>query len=362
MVAITGISSITATGASVALGSFGADGTVEFQISTQPTFEHCVCPVIPGIARSSPQTLSGLNQATTYYIRARDKSAAGVFGAWTAAVPFRTPLSSAPSTSPDEIMIEPVLVVVPVPVITWGADNALTAHPVLNLGYDAPVAWRSQPAGNDHAFTAYMAPDDVDTIAILMTNLPEAATVVIKAGTTNGVSDYRYPSSGSTAFRASANLPGRPGYHGIIRLPSVQNYAYWRVEITAALTGKLLHVEHAVFGKALQTKNYSQGKSEDLIDMGSLSRNRSGVPIRTLGARLRRVNFDISMLSEEQFELNYGQLSKAVGSTQPVLVVPNSKANAFFHDRILYGAIVDSREINPASPRFTKSFVVESLL
>src|SRR5207237_7934799 len=100
-------------------------------------------------------------------------------------------------------------------VLEWAAANARGGVPVANLGYDAPVAWRSAHA-NEHALYARMAPGPIDTIALLMSNAPEGAVVSIYAANTlnqlaTGNALFGLPAA--VPFRASPNLPGRPGYH-----------------------------------------------------------------------------------------------------------------------------------------------------
>lgn len=352
------LSAVTATTASVAVTGLAADGTLQLQYSARHDFKGCPSPKIEGLARSSPISLVGLNQDAAYYVRARSKRADNTLEDWSTVLGFRTPVSTPPTTTPASVMIEPALIGIPHPVLAWSADDEVAGFPVTNLGVDAPVAWRSS---SGHAFTADVGYQPVDTIALLASNLPEGATVTVHGDDTDPSStpDYSY---GPVAFRASANLAGRYAYHGLIQLPEVKTYRFWRVEISATLFSDILHLEHAVFTKAIETKNYSTGKSEVAVDMGGLDRTRTGNPIRSTGLRMRRVDFQIAMLTEEQFETKYGDFRRRVGLTDPVLCVPNMKSNAFLHDRILYGAIVDGREVNPVSPRFTRQFVIESLI
>ncbi len=334
--------------------------SIEIQYAPREDFDFCVAPSFT-IAAAATHTLQVLNQASTYYVRSREIIAA-VPGPWVATQAFRTSLTTAQTTTPAAVMITPAMIVVPNPVLAWAADNVVAGYPVANLGLDAPVAWRSSHA-TVHAFNVTMAPETIDTIALLMSNAPEAATVTIKASNVaaNVAGAPSYSVVGS-AFRASANLPGRYGYHGLFRLASPQAYTFWRVEITCAAPGALFHLEHAIFGLNRSSKNYSLDKSEAPLDFGSLERGRSGVPIRSRGARGRRIDFDLSRMSEAQNETIYQDLGRKVGLTDPVLVVPNSKTGAFLHDRIAYGALTSMRTVNDASPIFTRSFSVESIL
>src|SRR3546814_10334097 len=96
---------------------------------------------------------------------------------------------------------------------------------------------------------------------------------------------------------ASANVPGRPGYHGLFRLPAAVSKEYWRVDITATLPGNLLHLEHAVFGKNRVTKTMAADKNEVGVDLGSHERLHSGNPNRIRGYWMRRVAFDLTRKS-----------------------------------------------------------------
>ena len=201
--------------------------------------------------------------------------------------------------------------------------------------------------------------DPVDTIALLQTNAPEASTIAVDAGDTLDVNKYSY---GPIPFRASPALPGRPGYHSLMRLPAAQSYRYWHIRVTAPVFGGHFEAQQLVLGLNRATKNHSVDKAESVVDYGTLERTRAGNPVRTLGARHRRVDFDISMLTEAQFEANYADLDWRVGQTEPLLVVPNSKAGSFLHDRILYGPMRGGKIVNPASPRYTRGFTIESII
>jgi len=363
MVMVLAVASNTATTASLTATGLAADGTIELQYSSDPDFAFAVSPVVVALPRSSPIAMAGLNQDATYYVRARPRRVSGVAEDWSNTVGFRTALAAAPSLTPTAVMIQPATIMAPNRVLGWVGLSEVAGFPAQNLGLDAPVAYKSYAASGAHVIEARMAPEPVDTIAMLMTNLPEDATVVIKAGADQANVRGGSPafSTASLPFRASANLPGRPGYHGLFRFAQ-QRLPYWRIEISAAnLTGKTMHMEHMLFGWNRATKNHSVNRSENGSDAGKLERMRSGVPDRVRGYRGRVASFDISQLTEAQDWSNYQDLSYRLGSTDPAFVVPNTRPGAFLHDNFHYGSL-NMKMARPSSLRTTRSFTVESIL
>ena len=351
---------ITSTNATVAVAGLAPDGTLDVQYSLRKDFQLGVSPLVLGVPRAG-FTIPGLNPGTMHYIRARPRRASGALEAWSNTLGVRMLDGAARATGASRVMIEPAVLVVPEAVLSWAdVGNTLAGFPLENLGFDGPVAWQSKNAASDlHVFVAELGGAEIDTIALLGSNASINATVTVKGGSTVAGADFTY---GPVDFRASANLPGRPGYHALVRLPSVQKHRYWRVEIISDNFQDQFLLQHAVFGKNRVSKNHTLDKTESGIDLGTLDRTRGGNPVRTIGARMRRVDFDISVMSEAQFETNYADLDWRVGQTDPVLCVPNSKANAFLHDRILYGAIRGGKSVNVASPYYTRGFTIESII
>lgn len=355
MIQLTPVS-VTSSLAYFTIANQPASGTIILQYGARPDFKMCVAPTSSISRTATSATVNGLNPGSTYYFRAQ----ATEDGVWSNTIAMRTAPGPARNVAPSAVMIDPALIVIPEPVLSLSAGNEIAGFPVDNLIYDGPVAWRSQSVSGIHSFTAETGATPIDTIALLSSNASPAAQVTINAGDTLAADAVTY---GPFDFRASPNLPGRPGYHGLFQLPAAQTYRYWEILIDdASLLNDVFHLEHAVLGKRRVTKNHAVGKTETGWDLGTFERSRDGNPIRTLGARGRTVDFDLSVLSEAQYEVEYGDLNQRVGSTEPVLVLPNSKQNAFLHDRILYGPIRGGSIVNPASPYYTRSFTIDSVI
>lgn len=363
---ISGLTSNDVTSAVIFFAAVPANTLlIEVQYSTRRDFSWALAPVIRS-ANLSTMTLSGLNQRQAYYVRARPLSTSGQEGAWTDVFGFRTFDGPARNVAPQGIMIEPALIVPPEPVLKWTADNEVAGHPARTLSRDDPQSsWWSDLVGGKYAFETYIAGDVVDTIAILETNASESMQVTVKAdynGDTIRTNNPTY-SYGPVPFRASANLPGRRGYHALIRLPQPQGFRYYRVEITGTVPGGRFVATYAVIGLAHSTRNFAaDSKNETILDYGSIDRDRSGNPARVDGHRGRTVDFEIVNMPEAQYETAFEQLKWKLGTTDPALIVPNSKAGAFLHDRILYGTLKPSRATNTYSPRFSQQFSVDSLI
>lgn len=359
---------LTATTVTLLLGDLPGGATaVQAQLSPRRDFAWCVAPIFSlPVAAEAP--LVGLNQQQTYFARAR-AVVAGIEQPWSPVVGFRTPLDDPQDTAPAAVMIEPAIIMVPEPPLALYPDSQVAGYPASNLLRDAPVAWHSQ--GLDlgggsfrHALEFETAGAPIDCIALLNTNLPESAEIFVGAGPSQAnvrSVDAAYE-FGPVPARASANLPGRYGYHSLIMLPAAQAHAWWRVTIFASTPGQLLHCEHAAIGLSRRSKNHAIERKESPLDLGSLERARTGVPTRLPGYKMRRAEFELANMTESQYETLYADLFRRVGETEPVLVVPNAKRNSFFHDRILYGNLSGGSAVNHYAPHYSRSLVVDSLL
>ncbi|MET0373935.1 MAG: hypothetical protein ABW128_06720 [Rhizorhabdus sp.] len=362
---ISGLSSNSVTSAGIFFAAVPA-GTllIEVQYSTQPDFMWCPSPVVRS-SNLGGMTLNGLNQATPYYARARPISTSGVEGEWTETFGFATQAGPARVLTPATVMIEPAMIVPREPVLSWTADNEVAGYPARALGRDDPNSmWWADLSGGKFAFNAYVAGGLVDTIAVLETNASEGMQITVKAdyeGDTinTGSPMYQY---GPVPFRASQNLPGRRGYHSLVRLPAPVAFRHYRIEITGQVPGNRFVATYAVIGLAHKTKNFALDKGETIADYGSIERDRSGAPNRVRGHRGRLVDFEVVNMTEAQYETAFERLRWQLGTTDPALVVPNSKPGAFLHDRILFGQVRAGRAGQPYSTLFSQAFNVDSLI
>ena len=358
------VSSVASTSVEIAVSNAPAGATaIEVQFGGRPDFLWEISPIVAAVPGATI-LLAGLNQVARYFIRARP-IVAGYPQAWSNVVGAFTPLAAARDVAPAAVMIEPALIVPPEPVLTWAASSEINGHPARALGWDNPNStWVAKKAGGLVSFDANISGAPVDTIAVLESTAAEDCTITVRAAASQaGLGADGAVVVPARAFRASANLPGRRGYHALVRLDAPVAAAWWRVEVRGTMPADTFVATYAVLGLAHKTKNFAtDSKTETLLDQGTFERDRSGNPSRADGFRGRTVDFEIQQMTERQYETEFERLRWRIGTTEAALVVPNSKPGAFLHDRILYGQMTAGRATNPTSPRFGQEFSVRSLI
>jgi hypothetical protein len=355
------LNATTATTATLAIGALAADGTIDLQISPRLDFNFCVAPIY-SIARASPYVVPGLNQGGRYYARARSLRADGTAEDWSNVVGFKTPIAVAQDLTVPSIVVDAAVLIKPAPIIGWTPDNEQAGYPSKNVSKPSPVAWHSIMAGDVHGLTLEHAGDDWNAVAVLMTNVPEAATFTLRAGATVAAAAAAGPLLNAVPFRASPNVPGRNGYHGYFELGAIRNERFTRIEInTGGTPAHLLHVEYVVLGRARRSKPYATDSvGQTPIHLGTQSRTRTGINDLVLGRKMRHAEFDIAFLPETQSETLY---QDALGwLDEPIFAIANSKAGPFLHDRLLFGDLKGGRVSLPSNIHQTRTFVVESLI
>jgi len=342
--------------------AYPADTTLEIQYSFASDFVFCPSPIIRPPANVASFRLSGLNQRSVYYFRARTRDAQGNVGAWGDVEAWRTNAAGAWSTAPAAVMIEPMMLVVPEPILSIVTAPAPRAgFLAANVLRDSPVPLVIDGANAVGGIYTYeirfdTGGVDVDTIALLNTVCEESATIEIASISSLAGADPAVIYAG--AFRPSVNLPSRPAYHGLWRLGAVRTNRYWRVRITSAV--RVLWADYLVVGRNRVSKNHALEKTEESAWLGSMERRRSGTADRISGLQMRKVDVELQMLTETQYETTYRDLVYRQG--KPILCVPNAKSGAFFHDRILYGDLTGGRATNPTSPRYNRAFTINSII
>lgn len=357
-----GVTSVGETTAVLSLAGYGSGASIDLQLSSRSDFMFAVSPRY-SIPLAGSYSAFGLNQDATYFARSRTRFADGTVEPWSDPIGFRTTAGAARDTSPKTIMVEPAILAFPHPILSATSAQTIAGYPAENVGVASPVAWRAQSpnANPNYATIDILTPGEpTDLLAILMTNMPEAGFITLQAGdSTSSLTQVL----GNTPFRATPNLPGRAGFHGLFRFPS-RSARVWRLTLAvpqgAGPTGGFFHVEHVILARALVSKNVSGDRTETSVGLTTTERTRSGVLDKVPGLPMRRGEADLANLTEQQFEATYGQLWRRQGDA--ALFVPNAKAGGFLHDRILFGEFGAGRATWVQGIRTSRSFVVDSII
>lgn len=363
MSSVLTVTATTATTATVAFTNLPAGGWVEIQISDNPYFRG-LSPMRSFTA--TPAALVGLNQRGTFYIRGRTVTAGGVRAAWGALSGFRTADGAAWNTAPQNIMVDPAIIVIPEPILSVQYNyGGWAGFPAENLFRDDPQLVFQAGGGDGIVFIVETAGGPMDTFAFLDTTAAEATTWTIYYGDTFAEAQAASVARRLGPFtRASANLPQRSGYHFLARAGAPLSKKFWAFHIDYNNAGMLNYfmARYLVMGLAKTAKNISADKVEAPLDLGSIDRTRAGGPDRVWGHKMRKVDFEIAVMREIQWETQFGDLWRKIGLSEPVLVVPNTRAGGFLHDRILYGSVAASRSIQVNSPIYTMGLSIESII
>jgi len=266
-----------------------------------------------------------------------------------------------PATAYTGFSIEKAMLVVPEPIINLaGAANVPAAgYPLANMLSDSPAAITLWTV-NDQQFNFDTSGAPIDTIALLGTLFNDDARWRVQAFSDAARTTAIYD-SGVVPLRCSPTLGQRRVYHALASLASPVAARYWRVGFNSAGGTVPMLVRNLVVGLARQSINASRGWSHGLNDLGTAGRTRFGDPDIVPGWRGKTVDFELSWLTEREYQTKWADLPTLVGTTKPVLVIPNSKRNIWLNDRIGYGTITDYRAENTQGSRYTASIAVNSI-
>jgi hypothetical protein len=346
-----GASSIT-----VALAADAGETSWEIEVNREPDFSADESYFI-AVDAGGDVPIPDLVPDTPYYFRARKTNASN--GPWGATLMGSTTAPAAPLVPAyNGFSIIPAIVVVPEPIADLVATNVADGSDALNLLNDDPMSVFHTVGASAITFRTTGRP--VDTIAILGTLANEDVTWRIRAAATfAGVTGAPGVDTGVVQFRVNPGIGRRQHYHAFRRLAAVYDYEYWRIDI-AGIEENFI-ARNLVIGFARSSVNISKGAGIDAADGGTMNRTQFGQPDRVRGWRGRRVEFPLSWISEAEFETKWRDLHQLVGTTDPVLALPNPKVSRYLNDRIAYGDIVTARDEHVASNKYNKTLEIRSL-
>lgn len=355
---MTALALVARTNASLTIGVTAGAGETQFELEFNRAADFASDDSLfrTGLAAGNA-AVAGLPADTPFFVRGRSTNGVAR-GAWSVPILAAT-LPPAANGAYFGFSIEPSFLIVPEPINEISCAEQEVGSPALNLlGDDPAAALRSQNA--NVTIYAHTAGRLSDGVSLLGTMLGEAATWRIRAADTMAATAAApVLDSGVVPFRASPNLGRRPSYHSFFRAGAPVAASWWRIDIVNP--GPTFIARNLVIGLVRSSVNYSRGAGTAPWDMGSVNRTLYGTPDRVHGWRGRAVDFQLSWLNEADYQAKWADLDRLVGTTDPVWILPNSKASPFRHDRIGFGTIEQMRGENVRSSKFLQTIEVRSI-
>lgn len=352
------LSARAANSMNLTLGAGGGETAWEIEVNRAADFFSDESYFVPQAA-SGVRTISDLVPDTPYYFRARKTN--GGNGPWTPTVMAATLVPTQAVVPYTGFTIVPAILVVPEPINEpdLAATNVEAGSSVLNLLNDDPASVL-KVAGTGSAITFRTTGRSIDTFALLGSAANENVTWRIRGGTSAAnVTAAPTTDTGVVNFRINPGIGRRPHYHAFRQLAAPVTTEYWRIDI-AGVTANWF-ARHMVVGLARSSVNISRGAGRAPMDLGQFQRTQLGSPDRVRGWRGETIDFPLSWLKESEYETKWSDLMQLVGTTEPVLAIPNPKSNVYLNDRIAYGVIADARDENMRSDRYAKTLTIASL-
>lgn len=339
----------------VTLTAGGGETAWEIEVNRERDFFSDESYIIPQ-ASAGTKTISDLAPDTSYWFRARKTNSGN--GAWT--TPFM--LTTLPPTNAvvpyTGFSIEPAILVVPELINDLVVTNLEAGSLADNLLSDDPNTLTKVTTSS--AITFRTTGRSVDVIALLGTLANENVTWRIRSATSlANTTAAPATDTGVVSFRINPGIGRRPFYHGYRRLASPRTEEWWRIDL-AGITANFV-MRSLVIGLARQSVNVSRGAGKSPYDLGKMERTLLGAPDRVRGWRGKTIDFPLSWLRESEYETKWSDLDQLVGTTDPVLAIPNPKSNVYLNDRIAFGTIVDARAEIQRGDKYLRSLTIASI-
>lgn len=312
-----------------------------------------------GFGSAGAATMRDLVPDTPYYFRARKTN--GGNGPWSATYMTATaPPASAPNPPYTGFSIVPAILVVPEPLGDLAMTNIDAGSLASSMTNDDPMSL-VRVAGPDNTTITFRTPGrPIDTFAILGTLAHEDIVWRIRgAATLADVTGAPVVDTGNVQFRISPGIGRRKYYHAFRRLSQTYTLEFWQIDISGF--AQFFVARNLVVGLARSSVNISRGAGQVPLDFGKVDRTIFGTPDRVVGWRGRNVEFPLSWITEAEYEAKWRDLDQLVGLTDPVLALPNPKANVYLNDRIAFGEIGSARGEIMRGDRWLKSLEIRSL-
>lgn len=177
-------------------------------------------------------------------------------------------------------------------------------------------------------------------LAVLGTNLTPAATVRVRASTSDPTAV-----AGDLLDTGVIAAGVKTGYGAIYKAVSLTTARYWRVDLADAAVPDNLQVGRVFLGPSWQpTINMQLGWHIQPLDASDVQESWGGQEFADERPKRRLLNFDIAFIAKTEMFANAFAMARAAGITRSVLGIPDI-ASAELSEESVYGRLVANEPI-----------------
>lgn len=200
---------------------------------------------------------------------------------------------------------------------------------------------------------------EIDFAAIVAHNGTASATVTIKAGSTDSVSDF---TSGALSLLTGTDA----GFdlNAFASKFSAQTYRYWRFDFSD--TGNpdaYLEMARIYLSKAFQpATNAFYGMEEGYNDNSRVKRTISNAVSPVIRTPFKSARFEIGFATKAEMYGQAREIDRLRGQSKDLIFIPDLDDATYFQERFIYGRMsANPPVISEAFSIFRKSYEIEEI-
>lgn len=246
---------------------------------------------------------------------------------------------------------------------TITAASAAASMPATNLNKVQPSdVWRSTSLSSQYIEIDLGGAKAVNLAALLFTNLTSAATIRIRAATSqaNLTAAPGYdPGTTNPAWAGATQNVDRP--HTLSFLAAAQTYRWWRFDLTdAANPAGYFEAGRVFLANAFQgTRNYSYGAGRGFNDLSTVKDGFGGQQLIENKGKRPVLSFEAAWLTAAEQETML-EIERNAVDAQLLMLNPDAAATRM--GAMYYGKTRFEALINASFTRYGTRFTVEGLI
>lgn len=220
--------------------------------------------------------------------------------------------------------------------IACGNQRANSPAIHLNLHKSPGLVWRSNGDADLWIRGKFAEAQSINLLTLLAANAQSGTKIRLRLGASAAEVDGAAApyDSGYVDFIAPAETTDSGTYHALLRFPDLVAM-WWRIDISGH-SGDF-EAADLVMGSAVQTgRFYDKGWGIGPHDLGDIEYSRWGVAAETDGVMLRKLDFNLSWVSEAEYKAGMKRILFAC-TRQPVFLLFNPEPASGRQEHFYFG-------------------------